>query len=381
MMKVTTSFALIAALTAFGCSKKKEEGTAQKSDPAMTPKTTEQPAEPPPPAPLTGTALADKYKSCVAMINDAKFDDFRKECVADDYTMHAVAGMPEQKGADNLIAFFKSQKAAMPDWKLEPQIVMVSGRNILAVLLATGTQSGPMKTPMGEMPASNKKMGMLMFHRLQIDDTNKATDEWAYADAATMMAQLGTAPKGAPPTRPVMDKGMEGAPVVVVTEDNDQEKANIETAKKYNAAFVDNKPADLTAVLTDDSVESDMTSEKDVTGAKNVAKGMKQFRDAWSDVKMSDVNVWAAGDYVIDTYKFEAKNDKKLGKLKPTGKTVALDGAEVIHFKDGKIDHVWRFMNGIDISVQLGLMPAPAPAGAAQGSAAQGSAAAAPETK
>jgi predicted ester cyclase len=256
---------------------------------------------------------------------------------------------------------------------------MVSGRNILAVLLATGTQSGPMQTPMGEMPASNKKMGMLMFHRLQIDDANKATDEWAYADAATMMAQLGTAPKGAPPTRPVMDKGMEGAPVVVVTQDNDQEKANLETAKKYNAAFVDNKPADLTALLTEDSVESDMTSEKDVSGVKNVQKGMKEFRDAWSDVKMSDVNMWAAGDYVIDTFKFEGKNDKKLGKMKPTGKTVSLDGAEVIHFKDGKIDHVWRFMNGVDFAMQMGMMPAAAPAGA-QGSAA-GSAAAAPETK
>ena len=33
------------------------------------------------PAPLTGAALADKYRACTALINDAKFDDFEKDCV------------------------------------------------------------------------------------------------------------------------------------------------------------------------------------------------------------------------------------------------------------------------------------------------------------
>jgi hypothetical protein len=165
MMKLTTSLVLVLGLTAFGCSKKKEENATQKSDPAMTPKTTEAPKEPPPPAPLTGAALADKYKTCVGMINDAKLDDFKKDCVDDSYSLHAFGGMPDKKGADSLLTYFKEQKVAFPDWKLQPQLVMISGRNVLAVNLVTGTHSGTMKTPMGDVPATNKKIGMLMFQR------------------------------------------------------------------------------------------------------------------------------------------------------------------------------------------------------------------------
>ncbi|HEY5944259.1 MAG TPA: nuclear transport factor 2 family protein [Kofleriaceae bacterium] len=349
-------------LTVFGCSKKKEEGTAQKSDPAMTPKTTEPPPkqEPPPPAPLTGAALADKYKACVDLVNAGKLDDFKKDCVADSYTGHAVAGMPEVKGADAMIAWMKDMKTAMPDWKLAPQLVIVSGRTILAVNLVTGTHTGTMKSPMGDVPATNKKVGHLMFHRLAINEQNKATDEWVYADGMTMMGQLGLLPKGARPVRPVMEKGMDGAPIVVVTADDAKEKANFDIVRKGNDAFLANKPADLMATFTDDAVEMDQSAEKDAKGKKELEKGMTTFRNGWSDVKMSNNEMWAAGDYVVQSFKFEGKNDKDIGKMKKTGKTVGIDAVEIMHFKDGKIDQIWRFMNGADFAMQMGMMPAPA---------------------
>jgi predicted ester cyclase len=370
MMKLTTSLVLVLGVTAFGCSKKKEENAAQKSDPAMTPKTTEQPKqEPPPPAPLTGTALADKYKACVGMINDSKFDDFKKDCIDDGYTLHAFAGMPERKGADNLIGWFKDMKGAMSDWKLQPQVIMISGRNVLAVHLVTGTHTGTLKGPMGDVPATNKKIGHLMFHRLQVNDANKATDEWAIADAGTLMGQLGLAPKGTPPTRPVMDKGIEGAPIVVVTADDPKEKANMEVVKKGNDAFIANKPADIMATFTPDIVESDQMAAKDAKGTKEVQAGMTMFRGGWTDPKFSDTQMWAAGDWVVQSWKFEGKNDKDMGKMKKTGKTVAIDGVEVLHLKDGKVDKLWRFVNGMDFAMQMGMMPAP---GTAPGAPATG---------
>ncbi len=159
-MKLATTFVVVLGLALSGCSKKKEEGTTQKQEPGTMPKTAE-PAKkeepPPPPKPLTGAELADKYKACTSMINDAKWDDFKKDCVDATYVAHANAGMPEMKGVDGLVAYFQGQKTAMPDWKIQPQLVMVSGRNILAVNLSTGTQSGPMKTPMGEVGASGDR--------------------------------------------------------------------------------------------------------------------------------------------------------------------------------------------------------------------------------
>jgi predicted ester cyclase len=370
-MKLATTLVLALSVMAFGCSKKKEEGTAQKTD--MAPKTTEPKKEepPPPPAekPLTGQALADKYKNCVQMINDSKFDDLKKDCVDDSYVFHAMAGMPERKGADSLITYFKDQKAAFPDWKLQPQFIMISGRNILAVNLVTGTNSGTMKTPMGDMPATNKKMGMLFFHRLAINDANKATEEWAIADASTMMSQLGMAPKGAPPHRAAMDKGMEGAPMVVVTADDAKEKANVDAYKKMVDAFNSHKTADVMAMMTPDAVEMDQESDKDHKGTKEIEKGLKDFQTAFSDGKLNNVDTWAAGDYVVAIGTFEGTNDHDMGKMKKTGKKVSSQFAEISHFKDGKIDQVWRFVNGMDMAMQLGMMPPPgaAPAGAPAG--------------
>ena len=282
MKKLATTLVVSLGLVAFGCDKKKEEGTVQKQDPGAAAKPTEpaKPPEPPKVEPLQGAALADKYRACVDMVSGAKFDEFKKECVDESFSVHAFAGMPEVKGADGVIGWMKDMKTAMPDWKLAPQLVIVSGRNILAVNLVTGTHSGPMKTPMGEVPATNKKVGHLMFHRLKISDANKATDEWAVGDMATMMGQLGLAPKTASPTRPAMDKGMDGAPVVVVTADDAKEKANLEVVKKGNEAFLANKPADIMATMTDDAVEMDQSGDKDVKGKKDIEKGFVMFRNA-----------------------------------------------------------------------------------------------------
>jgi ketosteroid isomerase-like protein len=357
MMKLATSM-LVVLVAAAGCDKKEEESTVKKADPTA-PKVTEPVRKEEAPAPLAGTAIAERYQMCVGLVNDGKFDEFRKECADDSYTRHAFGGIPEQKGADNLVSFFKDQKAAFPDWKLAPQLIMISGRNILAVNLVTGTHGGTMKSPMGDVPATNKKFGMLMFHRVKLDDANKATDEWVASDPGTMMAQLGLAPKGSPAKRPATSKGIEGAPIVVVTADDDKEKANLEAVKKGNEAFVANKLADAMAMTADDAVEMDQTGEKDVKGKKEIEKGFTMFRNAWSDVKLDDVQMWAAGDYVIQSLKFTGTNDKDMGKMKKTGKTVTVDLVEVLRFKDGKVDQLWRFFNSMDFAMQMGMMPAP----------------------
>lgn len=373
MMKTATTLVLALSLTAFGCSKKKEEGTAQKAEP--TPKTTEpkkeEPPPPPPPKPMTGAELAAKYQQCIGMYNDSKWDDFNKTCVDPNYTVHAIGGMPELKGPA-VTDYFKSQKTAFPDQKFQPQLVLVNGKNILGVNLVTGTQSGPMKTPMGEMPASNKKMGVLMFHRIVVNDANNAVDEYPYMDAATMMSQLGMAPKGAMPKRPAMDKGMEGAPVVVVAADDAKEKANLEAYKKSVDAFNAHKSADFVALVADTAVESDQASDKDHKGKKEIEKGMKDFQTAFSDVKLNNVEQWAAGDYVVATGKVEGTNDHDMGKMKKTGKKISSDFAEVVRFKDGKMDQVWRFYNGADIAMQLGMMPPPGAPGTPAGDIKQG---------
>jgi predicted ester cyclase len=374
MSKLSTSLVVALGLLAFtGCKKKKEEGTVQKPVEGSAAMQPPPPPQPEPEKPLAGADLAAKYQKCVGMLNDSKLDDFRKDCIDDSYTVHDMGMGHDTTGADALIGYFKTMKTAMPDWKFTPQIVLISGRNILAVNLVTGTQSGELAMPgMPPIPATQKKIGMFMFHRLAITDQNKAKEEWEFSDPATMMGQLGLNPKDAPPTRAAVDKGIEGAPIVAVTADDDKEHKNIEAFKKAMDAFSAHKLPDLMAAFTDDALESDQAMDKDHKGKKEIEASMKAFITGFSDAKVTATDTFAAGDWVVVLGKFEGTHDHDFMKIKKTGKKVSLDYAEVAMMKDTKTSQLWRFHSGMQFMSQLGLLPAPGAAPAA------GSAAAAP---
>ena len=300
-----------------------------------------KPPEPVKPAPKTGKELAQLYQDCGALIAGAKWDDFMKQCSADGFVAHMADDKDMKR--DEVLPMFKDMRVAFPDSKMEPQLILVNGRNLLAVSLTSGTHEGPMKSPMGEIPATKKKYGQLMYHRLAVNDENKVTEEWAYFDPGTMMGQLGLLPKGAPPSRPVMEKGMEGAPVIAVAADDEKEKKNLETMKKANEAFNSHKIADAMAFYADDAVESDQAAAADAKGKKEIEKGMQMFWKAFSDVKSEVPNMWAAGDYVVLEGTVSGTNDGPMGKMPKTGKKISGQFAEVIELKDGKITKLWRF--------------------------------------
>jgi predicted ester cyclase len=332
------------------------------SAPAPNAKPTDKPAEAA--KPKTPQELADMYKACGEKLNSKKVDDFLKDCVDDSYS-GTMDGQTMNK--DALKGMFTAMQAAFPDMKWAPQIVLVNGHNIFSVALVTGTHEGTMKEPgMPDVPATHKKFGMLWSHELKVGDDGKAKTELPFADDGTMMSQLGLMPKDAEPKRAAMDKGIDGAPILVVAADDAKEKANVELVKKTDDAFNSHKPADLLALMTDDAVESDQAAPKDSKGKKEIEKGIKDFQTAFSDGKVTATETWGAGDYVVELGKFEGTNDHDMGKMKKTGKHVSVNFAEVTQIKDGKVAHLWRFYNGMDFAKQLGLMPA-APAGAPAG--------------
>ena len=372
----------VGALAGAGCSKKPKEQKAPDTTMGTAAGTgatagTGAGTAAAPEAKLEGKALADRYVECMGMANEKKWDDFRTKCLADDFKAHQADG-PSTEGGDAAIAWFKDQTAAFPDMKLEPQLVLVDGRDILGVFLMTGTQSGPLKSPMGELPATNKKVGQLAFHRLKINDENRAAEEWIYMDPATLMSQLGVMPKEAPKLRAAMEKGLEGAPVIVVAEDSETEKANLDIVKKSNEAFAGKKFADFAALYADDAFESDQAGEQDTKGKKGIQAGAEFFVKAFPDLKLETKETFAAGDYVAAIGSFSGTNTGAMGPMKPTKKSVTGQYAEVFKIKDGKITEVWRFRNGMAMAMQLGLLPAAAAGGAAP---AGGSAAAPAEPK
>jgi steroid delta-isomerase-like uncharacterized protein len=237
----------------------------------------------------------------------------------------------------------------------------VNGRTIAAVAFHSGTNTGPMKMGDQEMPKTDKKVGALFFHRLKLDDTNKTTDEWVMMDMGTMMAQLGMGAKEMA-GRPLMEKGMDGAPQIIVAANDDKEKANLAVVQKGNDAFNAHKVADMIAVMADDVVESDLADTEDHAGKANVQKGTEMFVKAFPDGKVETQEIWAAGDYVVMIARFTGTNDGPLGDLPKTGKKVDLELAEISQLKDGKIVKMWRFRDNVTMAKQLGIIKEP-PAG------------------
>jgi len=327
---------------------------------------------------LEGKALADKYLACTSFINTAKWDDLASKCLATTYKGHTADG-DDTSGPSAVVDYFKAQAAAFPDMKLQPQLVAVNGRNILAVALLTGTHTGTMKSAHGELPATNKKIGQLMFHRVTLDEENRVSEEWAYFDPATMMGQLGLLPPSAPKLRPTLEAGWQGAPIVVVATDDAKEKANLDVAQKSAAAYQAKKWADYTALYTDEAVEADQATGIDNKGKKQLQSGGELLTKAFPDLKLETVASFAAGDFVFVQGTLTGTNDGPLGTLTPTKKQLQAQYAEVYKLADGKIAELWRFRNGKAMAAQLGLIPTSPAAGSAAaptGTNAPGSAAA-----
>jgi len=345
----SSTFVFASLLVVAGCSKKGEEGTVQKQP--LGGAATAPPAPPvEAPKPLTGQGLVAKYQACIDQINAGTFDGFKTDCLDGSYTAHE-AGKATTPKADDLVASFKSMKAGVPDFKLTPQIVLVSGRTILAVELVTGTASGTLKTPMGDVPPSNKKLGALMFHRLTMNDANKVTEEWSYGDDASMMSQLGMPIPGVPPGRAAAEKGIDGAPNVLVAADDAQEKTNSETIDKLVTALDGGKIPDAIALLAPDVVISDQSNTSDIVGTKAIEGVYKNAFAALTNRKHAFTGSWAVGNYVVRTGTFTATSK---------GKTFTSDLAQIFVLKDGKVTRNWIFQNGMQIATQLGLVKVPA---------------------
>ena len=326
--------------------------------------------------PLTADDLSKRFEQCWSYFDDGKWDDF-KGCYAADATYEMPGGpFPTITGNQAIVDAVKQWKVTFPDLKGENQLELISGHTIIAVTLITGTMEGPMKTPMGEMPPTKNKIGMYTTQVLDLDDAGggQATHEAEYVDLATMMGQMKPDPKM--PVRAVMDK-LPMPKEVVVTKDDDKEKANVAVVNKLAEAFNGHKLKELGDVLADDVTWSEQPAPKD-WDKKTVLANAPQLWKGFSDIKLVTDKTWAAGDYVATVGATEGTNDGDVAMMhiKKTGKKIHLPFLSIVKVENGKVKANWIFDQALGLMQQLGLMPpaapaAPAaPAGSGSGSAA-----------
>ena len=88
---------------------------------------------------------------------------------------------------------------AFPDIRFELINLFDKGDRAAGEVKMTGTNSGPLATPMGEVPATGKRIDLRGALVGRINAENLIVEERRYYDTGTMMKQLGLAPEVAEP--------------------------------------------------------------------------------------------------------------------------------------------------------------------------------------
>jgi ketosteroid isomerase-like protein len=327
-----------------------------------------------PAKPLTADELAKKVDTCWGYYNDSKWDDFKNCYTADAVVEVPGSGMPADNGQAAIVDMVKPFKTAIPDDHGEVFFTLVSGHNVITVANTVGKNSGPFKMGPMEMPASNNKVGGVFAQVLEMTDDGKAKHEWDFFDMATTLGQMKPDPKH--PVRAPMDKAPM-AKEVVISKDDAGEKANMETVKKAAEAFSKHDAKAFGDALADDAMWSEMVQPKD-WNKKDALANMAAFWKAFSDIKVTPGQVWAAGDYVAMVANMDGTNDGDFAAMgiKKTGKKVSLPHLAIFKVKDGKIHNAWIIDQAMGMMGQLGLMPMPGAGGAEHAGSGAGSAAA-----
>lgn len=359
----TTKFAAglaVALLAAPACKKSEptDQGAAKMAEPAPAAK-----AEPPkaePPKPFTAEERAAHYATCWGHFNDRKWDEFGKCYSADAVSEHLDSGMPAASGAA-LHEGPKSFAAAFPDVKGTQFLTLVNGNKVASLSIMAGTHTAEWKMGPTSIPPTHKPVGYLFAHAGEYGDDNTLRKEWVFADAGTLMNQLGLSPMKA---RPVAKA--EGTPTVVVAKDDATEKTNVEAYKKLADTWNKHDKA-ITELYADDAVVTDTSAEKDAKGKKEILAMGQLVWKGFPDAKGEILDVWGAGDYTVATVKNSGTNtgDVKEWKLKKTGKPISFTAFEINKWQNGKVVQGWVVWNSLSVAQQLGMAPTPPPAAAA----------------
>ena len=124
------------------------------------------------------------------LINAGDIEGFGR-LLADDFVEHEVTpGLAPTK--DGVLEFFRIQRAAFPDMRMQVEDVVADGEKVVARVRYTGTHQGEF---MG-MPPSGKGVDAQLIDIFGFGDDGLLHEHWGVMDALAMMQQIGAVPAG-----------------------------------------------------------------------------------------------------------------------------------------------------------------------------------------
>jgi predicted ester cyclase len=105
----------------------------------------------------------------------------------------------QARGPEEIMEYVKGTKEGYPDIRATATNVLVCGNTLVRELKWEGTNTGPMKTPQGTIPPTNRRITFKGVALLEVSNDGRVVAFREYYDRAAIMAQLGSnAPAPAP---------------------------------------------------------------------------------------------------------------------------------------------------------------------------------------
>ena len=134
-------------------------------------------------------------------------------------------------------------------------------------------------------------------------------------------------------------------------------KANIENYGKVMDMFNSGKMDDMGKYCTDNMVDHQLFPGQK-PGLAGVKEAMAGFRAGFPDLKFTTNHIIADSNMIWAQYTMTGTNTgPMMGGMPPTGKSIKIDGMDLIRLENGKCVEHWGYNEGRKMMEQLGLMP------------------------
>jgi steroid delta-isomerase-like uncharacterized protein len=130
---------------------------------------------------------------------NAKDYDAITALAADDFVLIDAATGEKYEGPDGARRNAEGWLIPFADVELELLNVIEAGDWAVAEVVGRGTHTGPLQTPLGEVPATGKKMELHFCTLIKVQD-GKIVEERDYYDVMAIASQLGLIPEPAAST-------------------------------------------------------------------------------------------------------------------------------------------------------------------------------------
>ncbi|MEZ0373623.1 MAG: ester cyclase [Candidatus Sericytochromatia bacterium] len=124
----------------------------------------------------------------------------------------------------------------------------------------------------------------------------------------------------------------------------------------YDEIMTQNKLDMADKYIAMNAIDHDPMMDPKMSTLDNFKSMMKMMHAGFPDLKITVQDVIIEGDKVAVRYRMTGTNKGDFMGMKATGKTVDLEGVDIMRIADGKFVEHWGYMDSMIMMQQLGMM-------------------------